>query len=112
MEALRVENLKKTYVSKNKKVEAVKGISFFANKGEVFSILGPNGAGKTTTIKSILRLVIPEEGKIYVKGIDISKHTSEALKNLSAVLEGNRNIHWKMTVFENLKYFGYIREFL
>jgi len=53
MEALRVENLKKTYVSKNKKVEAVKGISFFANKGEVFSILGPNGAGKTTTIKSI-----------------------------------------------------------
>ncbi|SHH46912.1 ABC transporter ATP-binding protein [Thermosipho atlanticus] len=109
MEALEVEGLKKTYVSKNKRVEAVRGISFYVNKGEVFSILGPNGAGKTTTIKAILRLVIPEEGKVHVNRIDISKHISEALKNLSAVLEGNRNIHWKMTVYENLRYFGYIR---
>ena len=106
---LKVENLRKTYISKNKKVEAVKNVSFETNKGEVFALLGPNGAGKTTTIKSILRLVIPDEGNIYINGIDIQKHPSLALKNVSAVLEGNRNIHWKMTVYENLKYFGHIR---
>ncbi|MCD6105298.1 MAG: ABC transporter ATP-binding protein [Thermosipho sp. (in: Bacteria)] len=111
MGALEVENLKKTYISKGKKIEAVKGISFEVNEGEIFAILGPNGAGKTTTIKSILRLVIPDEGKIYVKGFDISTHKAKALENLSAVLEGNRNIHWKLTVYENLRYFGYIRGF-
>ncbi|ACJ75218.1 ABC transporter ATP-binding protein [Thermosipho africanus TCF52B] len=106
---LQVKNLKKTYVSKGKKVEAVKGITFETEKGEIFAILGPNGAGKTTTIKSILRLIIPDEGEIYINGIDVHKHPSHALKYVSAVLEGNRNIHWKMTVYENLKYFGYIR---
>jgi len=106
---LQVKNLKKTYVSKGKKVEAIKGISFETEKGEIFAILGPNGAGKTTTIKSILRLIIPDEGEIYINGIDVHKHPSHALKYVSAVLEGNRNIHWKMTVYENLKYFGYIR---
>ncbi|EKF50375.1 ABC transporter ATP-binding protein [Thermosipho africanus H17ap60334] len=106
---LQVKNLKKTYVSKGKKVEAIKGISFETEKGEIFAILGPNGAGKTTTIKSILRLIIPDEGEIYINGIDVHKHPSHALKYVSAVLEGNRNIHWKMTVYENLKYFGHIR---
>ncbi|HCF38960.1 MAG TPA: ABC transporter ATP-binding protein [Thermosipho africanus] len=106
---LQVKNLKKTYVSKEKKVEAIKGISFETEKGEIFAILGPNGAGKTTTIKSILRLIIPDEGEIYINGIDVHKHPSHALKYVSAVLEGNRNIHWKMTVYENLKYFGHIR---
>ncbi|WP_126992897.1 ABC transporter ATP-binding protein [Thermosipho globiformans] len=106
---LQVKNLKKTYVSKGKKVEAVKGITFETEKGEIFAILGPNGAGKTTTIKSILRLIIPDEGEIYINGIDVHKHPSHALKYVSAVLEGNRNIHWKMTVYENLKYFGHIR---
>jgi ABC-2 type transport system ATP-binding protein len=108
---LKVENLRKTYVSKNKKVEAVKNVSFETKKSEVFALLGPNGAGKTTTIKSILRLVIPDEGNIYINDINIQKHPYLALKNVSAVLEGNRNIHWKMTVYENLKYFGYIRGF-
>jgi ABC-2 type transport system ATP-binding protein len=58
-----------------------------------------------------LRLVIPDEGNIYINDINIQKHPYLALKNVSAVLEGNRNIHWKMTVYENLKYFGYIRGF-
>ncbi|QTA38825.1 ABC transporter ATP-binding protein [Thermosipho ferrireducens] len=109
METLKVKNLKKIYKTKKKVIEAVKNISFSTYKGEIFAILGPNGAGKTTTIKSILRLVIPEDGEISVMGINLKKHPKKALENMSAVLEGNRNIHWRLTVMENLKYFGYIR---
>ena len=109
MKALVVRNLKKTYKSKKRIVEAVKGISFEADIGEVFALLGPNGAGKSTTIKSILGLVEPDEGEIEVMGMDARRKRREALRYLSAVLEGNRNVHWRLTVEENLLYFGGIR---
>ena len=104
-----VEDLRKTYRSGKKRIEAVKGISFKAHEGEIFAILGPNGAGKTTTIKSILGLVIPDSGRIEVDGIDVLKNRKEALKRMSAVLEGNRNIHWRLTVEENLIYFSSLK---
>jgi ABC-2 type transport system ATP-binding protein len=106
---LRVAELRKTYRTGKKKIEAVKGKSFEEHEGEVFALLGPNGAGKSTTIKSILGLVIPDEGYIEVNGIDARKNRKKALKNMTAVLEGNRNIHWRLTVEENLKYFGGLR---
>lgn len=106
---LRVSNLKKTYRSKGKIIEAVKGISFSAELGEVFAMLGPNGAGKSTTIKSILGLVLPDSGSINVNGIDIMKNKRRALRYMSAVLEGNRNVHWRLSVRENMIYFGGMR---
>ena len=109
MAIIEVRNLRKTYSSRKKKVEALKGISFEARKGEIFSLLGANGAGKTTTIKSILGLVIPDEGKIEVNGIDALRHRRKVARYMSAVLEGNRNIHWRLTVKENLEYFGHLR---
>ena len=104
-----VEDLKKTYRSGKNRIEAVKGVSFSADLGEVFAILGPNGAGKTTTIKSILGLVIPDSGRVEIDGIDALKSRKEALKRMSAVLEGNRNVHWRLTVEENLVYFSSLR---
>ncbi len=106
---LEVLNLRKTYRSRGKVVEAVKGISFSAKLGEVFTILGPNGAGKSTTIKSILGLVLPDSGSIHVNGINIMKNRKKALRYMSAVLEGNRNVHWKLSVKENMIYFGGMR---
>ena len=106
---LEVRNLKKVYKTKKGLVEAVKGISFEAFEGEVFAILGPNGAGKTTTIKSILGLVIPDGGEVFVDGLDVLRRRKEALKKMSAVLEGNRNVHWRLTVRENMEYFGALR---
>ncbi len=55
------------------KQEVLKGISLHLTKGKVVSILGPNGSGKTTLIKSILGLVLPTSGEIYVKGESIEK---------------------------------------
>jgi len=67
---LRVRDLHKTFHIGffRKKVEAVRGIGFEVERGEIFGLLGPNGAGKTTTIKMILRLIFPMKGRIELFG--------------------------------------------
>ncbi len=61
---IRIESLKKKF----KKLQALDDISAFFNKGQVVSLIGPNGSGKTTLIKSILGMVKPDSGNIYVDG--------------------------------------------
>lgn len=103
---LDVENLRKSFRDKRGTVEACKGISLKVSRGEMVGLLGPNGAGKTTTIKCILGLVRPDDGKITVMGVDRIKKPGEAAKNMAAVLEGARNIYWRLTVWENIVYFA------
>ncbi|MEO0255514.1 MAG: ABC transporter ATP-binding protein [candidate division WOR-3 bacterium] len=103
MNVLEVINLKKTYKGG---IKAVDNISFEIKRGEIVGLLGPNGAGKTTTIKCISTLIIPDSGQIIVKGKDILKAPSFALKNIASVLEGNRNIYWRLNVRDNLEFFA------
>ena len=80
---LRAEGLRKTFkLSKkqqqlektNQKVKvAVDGLSFTANRGEIFGLLGPNGAGKTTTLRMLATLIRPDEGDAFVDGVSIAK---------------------------------------
>ncbi len=63
---LQVENLVKRYGD----VEAVRGVSFSVEEGEVFGLLGPNGAGKTSTVEVMEGLRVPDSGRISVCGID------------------------------------------
>ena len=56
-----------------KEIEAVKGVTFEIEKGELFGLLGPNGAGKTTTIKMLITLLIPTSGSARVLGLDVVK---------------------------------------
>ncbi|WP_026476631.1 ABC transporter ATP-binding protein [Alkaliphilus transvaalensis] len=103
---LKVDQLKKIYSLKGKKeFIAVDDVSFSVNRGEIFGLLGPNGAGKTSTIKCICGLLKYEGGEILVKGHSMKKERSKGLRHISAVLEGNRNIYWRMTVRENLEFF-------
>lgn len=67
---LKVKNLRKSYGDK----EAVKGISFEVNKGEIFGILGPNGAGKTTTLEMIETLREIDSGSASIGSIDVAKN--------------------------------------
>lgn len=105
---IEVRNIKKTYKKRKSKeiITAVNDISFTVNKGEILGLLGPNGAGKTTTIKLICGLLIPDSGFIKVNGIDTQEKRLHALRHISAVLEGNRNLYWRLTVRENLEYFA------
>ncbi len=106
-----VEKLVKRYPKRGSKEKllAVDQVSFEIEKGEIFALLGPNGAGKTTTIKCICGLVIPDEGEIKINGFNLFKERSKALSQVSVVLEGNRNLYWRMTPLENMMYFAGIR---
>ncbi len=79
MNALEIENLKKTFKVKRKKVTALKGMSFKIKKGEILGFLGPNGAGKSTTIKSIMGLIKPDSGKISILGKDLNVKIREKI---------------------------------
>lgn len=68
---LEITNLRKSY--KGGTVEAVRGLSFTVNPGEIFGLLGPNGAGKTTIISTITTLEKPSSGTVKVFGVDVLK---------------------------------------
>src|SRR5215204_1002396 len=65
---IRIENLKKRF----KKLQALDDINALFSRGEVVSLIGPNGSGKTTLIKSILGMVKPDSGRIYVDTMPVN----------------------------------------
>jgi ABC-2 type transport system ATP-binding protein len=107
--AIYVDGLAKTFGSGEDAVTAVEDVSLAVAPGEVVGLLGPNGAGKTTTIKSILGLILPDEGTVRVHGIDVHANPRAAYDYVDAMLEGARNDYWRLTVRENLRYFAAIR---
>jgi len=64
------------------------------------------GAGKTTTIKSILGLVIPSAGSVEIAGVDAAEDQRGVYRHVGAMLEGARNVYWRLTVRENLAFFA------
>ena len=104
--ALLVESLSKTYGSGDDAVTAVDDVNFAVEPGTVVGLLGPNGAGKTSTIKSILGLIVPTSGTVHVGGIDVHANQRRAYRRMGAMLEGARNVYWKLTVRENLEFFA------
>ena len=106
---LAAEGLTKTYGRGKQRFEAVRHVSLTLHQGEVLAFLGPNGAGKTTTIKMIAGLVRPDQGSVTIAGENPHRH-ARALRNVGAVLEGNRNLYWRLTPEENLEYFGVLRQ--
>jgi branched-chain amino acid transport system ATP-binding protein len=86
------------------KIEAIKGISFVVNQGEIVSLIGANGAGKTTTLKTISGLRNVSSGQILFDGKDVSKIPAHERVDLgiSQAPEG-RGIFPGMTVLENLE---------
>jgi len=103
---VRVDELTKVYRTRRERVVAVDRVSFEVGAGEVVGLLGPNGAGKTTTIKSLCTLVRPTSGSIAIGGDDVLRHPRRALKRIAAVLEGNRNIYWRLSPRENMEFFS------
>ena len=108
MSIIQVQSITKRYQKRKSKevVTAVQEVSFDVARGEILGLLGPNGAGKTTTIKMICGLLKPDEGRVIVNGVDNQRKRLTALRHISAVLEGNRNLYWRLSVQENLEYFA------
>ncbi len=83
---LSVKDLRKRYDSGT---EAVRGVTFKVEKGEVFGILGPNGAGKTTTLEMIEGLRDITSGEVEVDGIDVKKHPYEVKERIGIQLQSS-----------------------
>lgn len=105
---IEVNNLQKVYKKRKtrEEISAVNNMSFHVRRGEVVGLLGPNGAGKTSTIKLICGLLYPDIGEVKVFGKNVHQKRSEAVRHITAVLEGNRNLYWRLTVQENMEYFA------
>lgn len=84
-------------------IQALKGISFRVEEGEIVALVGANGAGKTTTMQSVIGLIKNKTGEIIYNGEEISKIQTNKLvgKGMSQVPEGRR-IFQELTVYENL----------
>ncbi|HEY2326610.1 MAG TPA: ABC transporter ATP-binding protein [Gaiellaceae bacterium] len=87
-------------------VEAVRGISFHVERGELFGLLGPNGAGKTTTIKMLITLLLPTSGTGHVLGLDVVKDAKEVRKRIGYVFGGDRGLYERLSARDNLRYFA------
>ncbi len=97
---LSVENISKRYG----KFQALKKITFEAKDGEVFGILGPNGAGKSTLIKILTCFHKPSTGKAFIDKTSIKK--PDRIKTLIGWVPQEESFYPKLTVQENLDYFG------
>jgi ABC-2 type transport system ATP-binding protein len=98
---LRVENLVKRYGD----VEAVRGVSFCVNEGEVFGLLGPNGAGKTSTIEILEGLRNADGGTAAVCGLDPAKDSDTLKHEIGAALQSTA-LPEKIRVMEALRLFA------
>ncbi|MFO8033909.1 MAG: ABC transporter ATP-binding protein [Candidatus Bipolaricaulota bacterium] len=104
MNAVTVEHLDKVYGRGQRAVRAVDGVSFSVDSGELVGLLGANGAGKTTIIKIICGLLLPTGGSAAVYGVPTDQKS--VARYVAAVLEGSRNIYWRLSVEENLRFFA------
>jgi ABC-2 type transport system ATP-binding protein len=113
MAAIEAADLRRTYKThtgtlrrRAKEIEAVRGISFAVEPGELFGLLGPNGAGKTTTIKMLITLLIPTAGTARVLGLDVVREAREVRKRIGYVFGGERGVYERLSGYDNLRYFA------
>ncbi|MDO4325539.1 MAG: ABC transporter ATP-binding protein [bacterium] len=91
-------------------IQALKGISFSVNEGEIVALIGANGAGKTTTLHTITGLIPSKGGHILFEGKDITKVPGYKLVSMGiAHVPEGRRVFAQLTVLQNLKLGAYTR---
>jgi ABC-2 type transport system ATP-binding protein len=106
--AIKAEGIFKTFRSgwwKRKQKLVLKGINLQIEEGEIFGILGPNGAGKTTLLSILSTLLLPDQGKIQILGMDGLRDGHRVREKVN-ICSGNANFLWSLTVKENLHFYG------
>ena len=91
-------------------IQAIKGVSFQVNEGEIIALIGANGAGKTTILHTITGLIAPKKGSVIFEGKDITKVPAHKIVSLGmAHVPEGRRVFAQLTVYQNLKLGAYTR---
>ena len=113
MAVIEVEELTRRYRSRTGTfrrrtaiVEALQGVSFAVERGELFGLLGPNGAGKTTMIKVLTTLLLPSSGSARVLGFDVRRQARQIRGKVGYVFGGDRGLYDRLSAYDNLRYFA------
>lgn len=101
MAMIEVSNLSKNF----KKTQALNGVSFEINQGDIFGYIGPNGAGKTTTIKVLATLLLPSTGEAFINGIDVIRNPMEVRK-IIGYMPDFFGVYDEMKAWEYLDFFA------
>ena len=101
MTAIEVSNLSKSYGD----VQALRGVSFAVQEGELFGLIGPDGAGKTTLFRILATLLLPGGGSATVEGLDVVADY-QRLRTLVGYMPGRFSLYPDLTVEENLQFFA------
>ncbi len=92
-------------------IQAIKGVSFEVNEGEVIALIGANGAGKTTILHTITGLLEPKKGTVIFNGSDITKVPAHKIVSMGmAHVPEGRRVFANLTVYQNLKMGAYTRK--
>lgn len=101
---IQVANLTKTFGT----IEALKGVTFMAEDGQVTGLLGPNGAGKTTTLRILYTILKPNSGAALIDGIDVLAQPLQAQQRMGALPESH-GLYPRLSARENIRYFGQLQ---
>lgn len=106
MAMLTINDLKVNYGM----IQAIKGLSFRVEEGEVIALIGANGAGKTTILHTITGLLPPKEGNVVFEGVDITKIPAHKIVSMGmAHVPEGRRVFANLSVLQNLKMGAYTR---
>ena len=107
MSMLEVKDLKVYYGM----IEAIKGVSFHVEEGEVIALIGANGAGKTTILHTVSGLLNPKNGSVTFEGVDITKIPGHKIVSMGmAHVPEGRRVFAQLSVLQNLKMGAYTRK--
>lgn len=101
MNAINVENISKKFG----KVDALKNVSFHADKGEIFGLIGPDGSGKTTLFRILTTLMLADQGQANVAGFDVVKEYKK-IRKCVGYMPGRFSLYQDLSVEENLTFFA------
>jgi ABC-type multidrug transport system ATPase subunit len=107
MQAIRIIDIEKSYPLKKGRTEALKGLRFDVEEGELFGLIGPDGAGKSTLFRILTTLILADKGEASVNGLDVVKDFMKIRRQVG-YMPGKFSLYTDLTVEENLNFFASI----
>ena len=105
MDIITVSKLRKSY--RRGQVQALRGLNFTVDEGEIYGLIGPDGAGKTTLFRIMATLLLPDEGTVSVDGLDVVRDY-KAIRRRIGYMPGCFSLYQDLSVEENLSFFASI----